>query len=155
MGTLSSLQFQFSSPGSKKRIDDVAASSLSHLQARIGSISMEDRPLDLSKKNTLLRCFSEKYPTTVKTIRIVAADFTFAQIVEKLRRAEFEEKDKPDETALRAEGNPSSDKKKKFESVTTAENLGISSLTAKRSEMKGASSKQDKTPARRSQEWHG
>ncbi|KAI0992616.1 hypothetical protein K3495_g15569, partial [Podosphaera aphanis] len=59
-----------------------------------------------------LRCFSEKYSTTVATLRIVAADFTFAQIVERLRQAEFETKEKPDDIAFRAEGSPSGDTKK-------------------------------------------
>ncbi|KAI1001109.1 hypothetical protein K3495_g7091 [Podosphaera aphanis] len=45
-------------------------------------------------------------------LRIVAADFTFAQIVERLRQAEFETKEKPDHIAFLAQGSPSGDTKK-------------------------------------------
>ena len=83
-GTLSSLQQQFSSPDPKRKVDDVAA-SLSQLQAQIGGISVEDKPTELSKKDAILRCYQEKYQTTVQTLRIVAGDYKFAQIVEKLR----------------------------------------------------------------------
>lgn len=111
-GTISDLQRQFSTPDSKRKVDDVAA-SLSQLQARIGGISIEDRPTELSKKDALLRCYQEKYKTTIETLRIVAGDYSFAQIVERLRQAEFEAKDFSVETALKASNNTSkgSDKK--------------------------------------------
>ncbi|CCU79120.1 powdery mildew-specific hypothetical protein [Blumeria hordei DH14] len=105
LGHQRTFESQFSLPDSKRRVDEVAA-LLSHLQAQIGSISIEDRPSYLSKKDTLLRCFSKKYLTTVETIQIVAGDFSFEQIVERLRQVEFETKDKPDEIVLRAEGSP-------------------------------------------------
>ncbi|RKF65146.1 hypothetical protein GcM3_125028, partial [Golovinomyces cichoracearum] len=111
-GTLSSLQRQFSSPDSTNKVDDVAA-LLSQLQAQIGGISSEDKPTELSKKDVLLRCYQEKYRTTVETLRIVASDYTFAQIVERLRQAEFEVNDKNVETALQASNNVSSNLEKK------------------------------------------
>ena len=103
-GTLSSLQHQFSSPDENEKVDNVAA-LLSQLQAQIGGISSEDRPTELSKKDVLLRCYQNKYRVTVETLRIVASDYSFAQIVERLRQAEFEAKETPVEVALRAEGN--------------------------------------------------
>ncbi|POS84578.1 hypothetical protein EPUL_005025, partial [Erysiphe pulchra] len=103
-GSLSSLQRQFSSPDPNKSVDDVAA-SLSQLQAQIGGISSEDKPTELSKKDILLRCYQEKYRTTVETLRIVAGNYTFAQIVERLRQAEFEANETSVEVALRAENN--------------------------------------------------
>ncbi|POS85744.1 hypothetical protein EPUL_003950, partial [Erysiphe pulchra] len=103
-GTLSSLQRQFSSPDPNKLVDDVAV-SLSQLQAQIGGISAEDKQTELSKKDVLLQCYQEKYRTTVETLRIVAGDYIFAQIVEILRQAEFEAKETYVEVALRAESN--------------------------------------------------
>lgn len=110
-GTLSSLQQQFSSPDSKRKVDDVAA-LLSQLQAQIGGISIEDKPTELSKKDVLLRCYQDKYPTTIETLRIVASDYTFAQVVEKLRQAEFNTKEISNETALRVDDNAASNKNK-------------------------------------------
>ena len=103
-GTVSTFQYQFSSPDPTRRVDDVAA-SLSQLQAQISNISPEDKPTELSKKDVLLRCFNQKYQTTVETLRIVASDYSFAQVVEKLRQAEFEEKDNTGESALRVNEN--------------------------------------------------
>lgn len=95
-------------------VDDVAA-LLSQLQAQIGGISIEDKPTDLLKKNVLLRCYQDKYQTTVKTLRIIASDYSFAQIVEKLRLAEFETKESLDQIALRAEAYPSSNRERPSE----------------------------------------
>ncbi|KAI0994697.1 hypothetical protein K3495_g13484 [Podosphaera aphanis] len=92
------------SPSRAKRVDDVAA-SLSQLQAQTGNISLEDKPTELSKKDVLLRCYGQKYQTMVQTLRIVASDYSFAQVVEKLWQAEFEGKDNKDEAALFVNGN--------------------------------------------------
>ncbi|POS86160.1 hypothetical protein EPUL_005339 [Erysiphe pulchra] len=94
-GTISSLQRQFSSPDPNKSVDDIA----------IEGISAEDRPTELSKKAVLFRCYQEEYRTTVETLRIVASDFSFAQIVERLRQAEFESKETTMETALQVSNN--------------------------------------------------
>ena len=48
---------------------------------------------------------------TVQTLRIVAGDYTFAQIVEKLGQAEFNEKENLTDTALRAGTDSANDKK--------------------------------------------
>ena len=90
-------------------MDDVAA-YLSQLQAQIGGISTADRPNELSKKDAFLRCYQEKYPTTIQTLRIVASDYTFAQVVEKLRQAEFNATATPSETALYADNNSATNK---------------------------------------------
>ena len=103
-GTLASLQREFSTPDSRKKVDEVAA-LLSQLQAQIGGLSIEDKPTELSKKDILLRCYQEKYRTTVETLRIVATDYSFAQIVERLRQVEFEAKNIPIEAALQASDN--------------------------------------------------
>ncbi|SZF05675.1 unnamed protein product [Blumeria hordei] len=63
-------------------------------------ISIEDRPSDLSKKDTLLRCSPKKSSITVQTIRTVAGDYSFELILNS-------KQDKPDEIALCAEGSPS------------------------------------------------
>lgn len=110
-GSLSSLQQQFSSPDSRKNVDDVAA-YLSQVQAQIGGISIEDKPTELSKKDVILRCYQDKYRTTIETLRIVASDYSFAQIVEKLRQAEFEQGNTV-ESALRIVDNVASNQGKK------------------------------------------
>ena len=111
-GTLSTLQQQFSSPDPSKCVDDVA-SMLSQLQSQISSISKEDKPTELSKKDVLLRCYHEKYRTTVETLRIVAGEYTFAQIVEKLRLTESETKIDNRQIALQADHQSSNGAKKK------------------------------------------
>lgn len=81
-------QHQFSLPGSNKRVDDVVV-HLSQLQARIRELSIVDRPTELLKKNAFLRCYQENYLTTIQTLRIVASDYILAQVVGKLKKAEF------------------------------------------------------------------
>ncbi|RKF60579.1 Retrovirus-related Pol polyprotein from transposon TNT 1-94, partial [Golovinomyces cichoracearum] len=85
-GTLSSLQNQFSSPDSNGKVDNVAA-LLSQLQAQIGG---------------------NKYKVTVETLRIVASDYSFAQIVERLRQAKFEANENSAEIALKFNNNAQS-----------------------------------------------
>ena len=87
----------------------------------------------MSKKDVLLRCYQNKYKVTVETPRIVASDYSFAQIVERLRQAEFEAKENCAEIALKAEINSQNRPvRKKVESVIIVAKLGTSGQNVKR-----------------------
>ncbi|POS82747.1 hypothetical protein EPUL_006509, partial [Erysiphe pulchra] len=99
--TLSSIQQRFSSPDPNKKVDDIEA-LLSQLKARIGEISIDDNQ----------RCYQKKYPTTIETLRIVASNYMFTQVEEKLKQADFNAKEILTETALRFDDNSASNKKR-------------------------------------------